>query len=208
MEAHVTPADSAAVGAGNGTGSNSPAASSANSSADSSAEEGRWLNPREREVWLALRHLLWSLQPAVDRQLQRDSRLSGPEYSVLATLSEDPHGMVRSGTAARMLGWGRSRLSHLLRRMEAKGLIERSCSPDDGRGQDIALTLAGRNAIVEAAPGHVDFVRSVVFDPLTPRQQDALREACQRISTAIESSGGCEAVYEGEASDCEEGPTA
>lgn len=196
MEAHVTPTDFAAPTAETGVDPNS------------SPDEGRWLNAREREVWLALRHLLWTLQPAVDRQLQRDSGLSGPEYSVLATLSEDPHGMVRSGTAAHMLGWGRSRLSHLLRRMEAKGLISRSCSPDDGRGQDIALTPAGRDAIVEAAPGHVDFVRSVVFDPLTPGQQEALREACHRISTAIESSGTCEAVCEGEASDCDEGPAA
>jgi DNA-binding MarR family transcriptional regulator len=107
-----------------------------------------------------------------------------------------------------MLGWGRSRLSHLLRRMEGKGLIARSCSPDDGRGQDIALTPAGRDAIVEAAPGHVDFVRSVVFDPLTPEQQEALREACQRISAAIESSGTCDAVCDGEASGCDEGPAA
>ncbi|WP_138443047.1 MarR family winged helix-turn-helix transcriptional regulator [Sinomonas susongensis] len=196
MEASDTTAASAARAEAAGVGS------------DPSADEGRWLNPREREVWLALRHLLWSLQPAVDRQLQRDSGLSGPEYSVLATLSEDPQGMVRSGTAAQMLGWGRSRLSHLLRRMEAKGLIARSCSPDDGRGQDIALTPTGQSVIVAAAPGHVDFVRKVVFDPLTPEQQDALREACHRISTAIESSGSCEPVCEGADSDCGEGPTA
>ncbi|WP_081998439.1 MarR family winged helix-turn-helix transcriptional regulator [Sinomonas humi] len=201
MEAHATPAEPVA---------DAPVANAAETGVgtDSSASQSRWLDPREREVWLALRHLLWSLQPAVDRQLQRDSGLSGPEYSVLATLSEDPQGMVRSGTAARMLGWGRSRLSHLLRRMEAKGLIARSCSPDDGRGQDIALTSAGRSAIVEAAPGHVDFVRSVVFDPLSPEQQDALREACHRISAAIESSGTCEAVCEAEDSGCDEGPAA
>jgi DNA-binding MarR family transcriptional regulator len=159
---------------------------------DQTVRGPQWLDTREREVWLALRHLLWGLQPAVDRQLQHDSGLSGPEYSVLATLSEDPNGVVRAGAAARNLGWGRSRLSHLLRRMEAKGLISRACSPDDGRGQDIALTPAGRNAIAEAAPGHVDFVRSIVFDPLTAEQQDALREACRRISAAIEASGGCD----------------
>ncbi|MGN6404774.1 MarR family winged helix-turn-helix transcriptional regulator [Sinomonas sp.] len=159
---------------------------------DETARAPQWLDAREREVWLALRHLLWGLQPAVDRQLLRDAGLSGPEYSVLATLSDDPSGVVRAGTAARNLGWGRSRLSHLLRRMEAKGLISRACSPDDGRGQDIALTPAGRSAIVDAAPGHVEFVRSVVFEPLTSEQQDALREACQRISAAIEASGECD----------------
>ena len=171
--------------------------------AESPAAEPRWLDERERELWLALRQLLWELQPAVDRQLLHDAGLSGPEYSVLATLTENPDGVLRSGTAARMLGWGRSRLSHLLRRMETKGLISRACSPEDGRGQDIALTPAGRDAVVEAAPGHVEFVRSVVLDPLTPEQQDALLEACRRISAAIEASGSLECEAEGGPCDAE-----
>ena len=152
------------------------------------APEPHWLDEREREVWLALRRLLWGLPPAIDRQLMRDSQLSGPEYSVLATLSECPDGVLRSGTAAQELGWERSRLSHILRRMEAKGLISRTCSPDDARGQDVHLTEAGRAAIIDAAPGHVDFVRSTVFAPLTPEQQAILREACERIADAINAT--------------------
>ena len=152
------------------------------------AAEPHWLDDREREVWLALRRLLWGLPPAIDRQLMRDSQLSGPEYSVLATLSECPDGVLRSGTAAQELGWERSRLSHILRRMEAKGLISRTCSPDDARGQDVHLTEAGRAAIIEAAPGHVDFVRSTVFDPLSPEQQSLLGEACGRIVEAISAA--------------------
>jgi DNA-binding MarR family transcriptional regulator len=155
--------------------------------------EPRWLDAREREVWLALRRLMWGLPPAIDRQLTRDSRLSGPEYSVLATLSECPDGVLRSGTAAQELGWERSRLSHILKRMEAKGLILRTCSADDARGQDVHLTDAGRAAIVDAAPGHVEFVRRTVFDPLTAEQQDLLREACSRIidaASAVEAEAG------------------
>lgn len=151
--------------------------------------EPRWLDAREKDVWLALRRLMWGLTPAIDRQLTRDSRLSGPEYSVLATLSECPDGVLRSGTAAQELGWERSRLSHILRRMEAKGLISRTCSADDARGQDVHLTDVGRAAIVEAAPGHVELIRRTVFDPLTPAEQAALLSACEKISAAIEAEG-------------------
>lgn len=150
--------------------------------------EPHWLDEREKDVWLALRRLVWGLTPAVDRQLTRDSQLSGPEYSVLATLSECPDGVLRSGTAAQELGWERSRLSHILRRMEAKGLIHRSCSADDARGQDVTLTEAGRAAITDAAPGHVGFVRRIVFDPLTAEQQAVLGQACHRIAEAIEAA--------------------
>ena len=34
----------------------------------------------------------------------------------------------------------------------------------------MVLTPEGRRAIEEAAPGHVDFVRQVVFEDLTPEQ--------------------------------------
>ncbi|GAB3275895.1 MarR family winged helix-turn-helix transcriptional regulator [Sinomonas notoginsengisoli] len=164
----------------------------------------RWLDDREKDVWLALRRLMWGLTPAIDRQLTRESNLSGPEYSVLATLSECPNGVLRSGTAAHELGWERSRLSHILRRMEAKGLIHRTCSADDARGQDVHLTEAGRAAIVEAAPGHVEFVRRTVFDPLTPDQQDMLGEACARIAAAIAAIDGTpEGTTEGAAEECE-----
>ncbi|WP_175637428.1 MarR family winged helix-turn-helix transcriptional regulator [Sinomonas mesophila] len=158
-------------------------------------EEPRWLDEDERDVWLALRRLLWGLPPAIDRQLTRDSRLSAPEYSVLATLSGCSDGVLRSGIAAQELGWERSRLSHLLRRMEAKGLILRTCSPEDARGQDVHMTDEGRAAMIEAAPGHLEFVRSTVFDPLTQEQQALLREACERIVDAIsqaEAAAGAE----------------
>ncbi|GAB4098721.1 MarR family winged helix-turn-helix transcriptional regulator [Sinomonas halotolerans] len=148
----------------------------------------QWLDERERGVWLALRKLLWGLPPAIDRQLTRDSNLSGPEYSVLATLSECPDGVLRSGTAAHELGWERSRLSHILRRMEAKGLISRSCSAEDARGQDVHLTGAGRAAIVEAAPGHVAFVRSALFDALSAEEQAMFGDACRRIVAAIDEA--------------------
>lgn len=147
--------------------------------------EPHWLDEREKDVWLALRRLLWGLSPAIDRQLIRDSNLSGPEYSVLATLSECADGALRSGTAAQELGWERSRLSHILRRMEAKGLVSRTCSADDARGQDVHLTDAGREAITEAAPGHVAFVRRAVFDQLSPADLTVFGAACERIAAAI-----------------------
>lgn len=162
--------------------------------------EPSWLDEREKDVWLALRRLLWGLPPAIDRQLTRDSNLSGPEYSVLATLSECADGVLRSGTAAQELGWERSRLSHILRRMEAKGLVSRTCSADDARGQDVHLTDAGREAITEAAPGHVAFVRRAVFDQLSPAELALFGAACGRIAAAI----AAEADSAGASSACAE----
>jgi DNA-binding MarR family transcriptional regulator len=149
----------------------------------------RWLNEREREIWLALREFIWEFPAALDRQLQRDSEMSIVEYSVLAVLSECSGARKRAGDLASDLGWERSRLSHLVRRMESKGVVERMHSDIDGRGQDVVLTAAGWAAIRAAAPGHVTFVREAVFDALTPAEQDVLESALTRIRARIAEDG-------------------
>lgn len=149
----------------------------------------RWLDEREKEVWLALREFIWGFPAAVDRQLQRDSDLSIVEYSVLAALSECPRSRKRSGDLASDLGWERSRLSHLVKRMETKGVVERAHSDEDGRGQEIVLTDAGWQLIREAAPGHVTFVREAVFDPLSREEQDVLARALDRIRNRVADDG-------------------
>jgi DNA-binding MarR family transcriptional regulator len=156
-----------------------------------SAEDSqpRWLDDREKAMWLTLREFIWEFPAAIDRQLQRDSGLSIVEYSVLAALSECPGARKRSGDLAADLGWDRSRLSHLVKRMEVKGMVERAHSDADGRGQDITLTDVGWQEIRAAAPGHVTFVRESVFDPLTSEEQDQLESMLTRIRAQITSDG-------------------
>lgn len=160
-----------------------------NSSMSADDSQPRWLDDREKAVWLTLREFIWEFPTAMDRQLQRDSALSSVEYAVLAALSECPDARKRSGDLAADLGWDRSRLSHLLKRMEAKGMVARALSGSDGRGQEIVLTDAGWSEIREAAPGHVTFVREAVFDPLSGAEQDQLESMLTRIRAQITSEG-------------------
>ena len=46
--------------------------------------------------------------------------------------------------------WERSRLSHQVRRMEARGLVDRVGCKDDRRGAWVGITDAGRAASEEA----------------------------------------------------------
>jgi hypothetical protein len=48
------------------------------------------------------------------------------------------------------------------------------------------LTGQGRAKVTQAAPGHVEEVRRLVFDPLTKTQARYLREIGQRITRAID----------------------
>src|SRR5664279_372312 len=130
----------------------------------------RWLTASEARAWRALQNLSAPLAAALNRQLTRDSALSSADYEVLVVLSESPAGVLRAGELGRATGWEKSRLSHHIKRMVARGLVERRGCVTDGRGLMVAITPSGQSAIEQAAPGHVEAVRDYVIDLLTPAQ--------------------------------------
>ncbi len=141
----------------------------------------QWLDDRETVVWRGFLEASQHLLTSMDRQLVRDSQLSAAEYAVLVPLSEITGGVVRARDLGLSLGWDRSRLSHLLKRMETRGLLERKECPSDARGLNVEITEDGRKTISQAAPGHLDFVRNHFFDLLTSDEQEALASVSRKI---------------------------
>lgn len=125
-----------------------------------------WLTPQQQRAWVAYMRVQLRMNYEMNRQLQADAKLSLSDYDVLVALSGNRDQTMRVSDLAAQIGWERSRLSHQLRRMEERGLTERRPSTEDGRTTNVALTAQGREAITEAAPAHVDLVRSLFFDPL------------------------------------------
>ena len=153
--------------------------------------EPRWLDSEERATWLSLVSLMIKLPAALDAQLQRDSGFSHFEYSVLAGLSEAPGRALRMSVLAAHADGSLPRLSQVVARLERRGLVRRTPDPDDGRYTLAALTDAGWDAVVAAAPGHVETVRSLVLDPLTKSKTRQLRDICLRILSAVDPGGHC-----------------
>jgi DNA-binding MarR family transcriptional regulator len=157
----------------------------------STTEEPRWLDAEERAAWLSLAGMMTLLPAALDAQLQRDAGLSHFEYMVLAMLSERPSRTARMSELAGLANGSLSRLSHVARRLEAQGLITREACPDDGRATNAVLTDAGYAKVVETAPGHVENVRTLVFDALEPAQHDQLRAIGAAILGRVNPGGDC-----------------
>ena len=153
----------------------------------------RWLSQSEARAWRALQQFRSPLAAALNRQLLRDSALSSADYEVLVVLSETAGGTLRAGELGRATGWEKSRLSHHLKRMESRGLVERQDCVTDGRGLLVAITAAGRTSIDEAAPGHVGAVREYVIDILTPAQLQVLADAGEAIGARL-AADNCRAV--------------
>jgi DNA-binding MarR family transcriptional regulator len=149
----------------------------------------KWLTATELDAWLSLVRLFMWLPWSIDQQLQHDSNLSMVEYQVLAMLSTRPQQTMRMSSLAEVTNASLSRLSHLIKRLEARGLVRREPDPADGRFTNAILTEQGLEALTKAAPAHVALVRSLVIDVLSPEQLRRLGRDADRIMSRIDTSG-------------------
>jgi DNA-binding MarR family transcriptional regulator len=94
-------------------------------------------------VWSRFQVVYARLAGEINRALYRETGLSETDAAVLIALLETPESQLHSFELRCGLAWEKSRLSHQLRRMEARGLIERAACPDDARSSLIRLTAAG-----------------------------------------------------------------
>ena len=149
----------------------------------------RWLDEDELQAWVRLAAVLELLPGVLDSQLRRDADLTHFEYFVLAMLSEAPERTLRMTALAARTNATLPRLSHVIRRLEERGLVERFPCPEDGRATNARLTAAGWEKVVATAPGHVQTVRSHVIDTLTREQVHQLSEIAGAILGAVDPTG-------------------
>lgn len=149
----------------------------------------RWLSNDERAAWLALTRLLVRLPAALELQLERDAGLNQFEYFVLAMLSERPNRLLRMSQLAAITHASLSRLSHVVKRLETQGYMYREPDPVDGRYINAVLTPAGMEKVVATAPGHVETVRELVIDALTPSQLRDFQKHLERILDRVDPGG-------------------
>ena len=140
-----------------------------------------WLTPAQQRAWRALLAMNTHLHAHLSREIQSQSDLSYADFSVLVQLTDTDEGRTRISELADLLQWERSRLSHHLKRMEARGLIERSDCSEDRRGQFVAVTATGHAAIAQAAPAHVEQVRRLVFEGASAAELAAITDLSERV---------------------------
>ncbi len=136
----------------------------------------RWLSDEEQQAWRATINLAQLLVRQLDRDLNAHG-LSGNDYEILVQLSEAPDNRLRMTDLADATSQSRSRLSHQISRMEARGLVRRDDCEGDKRGTFAVLTREGLATIEQVAPDHVEHVRRHFIDRLSPRQLDEVRDA-------------------------------
>ena len=153
------------------------------------------MDEEELAAWVRLAAVVELLPGILDSQLRRDAELMHFEYFVLAMLSEAPRRTLRMTALAAQTNATLPRLSHVVRRLEDRGLVERFPCPTDARATNARLTPAGWRKVRAAAPGHVDAVRHHVIDALTAEEVGQLRTITDAILQRLDPDGSMTNMY-------------
>jgi DNA-binding MarR family transcriptional regulator len=146
------------------------------------AMEPRWLSDNEQEVWRAYLSMVSAVRKSMSRQLMTDADMPPAYFEILVHLSEAGDRTLRMSELAHATDGTQSQLSHAVNRLEERGWVRRQRCEADGRGLYAVLTDEGMAALEAAAPGHVQCVRQMFFDRLTPQEQRQLLSISQSVA--------------------------
>ncbi|WP_427015703.1 MarR family winged helix-turn-helix transcriptional regulator [Pseudarthrobacter sp. P1] len=147
----------------------------------------QWLTVDERAAWLALLSTTTMLPAALDAALVREGKLSLFDYNVLAMLSESAELTLPMSELAARTSASLSRLSHVVKKLEARSLVSRCTHPEDARVTAASITGGGLELVRRLAPVHVQQVRQLVFDSLDADDVADLARIGRKIVAGLKS---------------------
>lgn len=145
----------------------------------------RWLDSGEQRSWRSFLEAQQRITDRLDRELRAEHEIGLDDYEVLVFLSESADGRLRMSELADQLLHSRSRLTYRVDRLARSGLVRREQCPDDKRGTFAVLTDAGRRVLTDAAPTHVEGVRSHLLDVMSTDEFAHLGEVMERVALKL-----------------------
>ena len=145
------------------------------------------LSETEEVFWRALMRIVQSLPRRLDGDLVRTAGITANEYTTLLCLSEAPDRELRMADLARAAALSASRMTRLVDDLQARGLVTKRASSEDGRGNVATLTPAGLAKLEQAWPAHLASVRNRVFDHVDPGTVTTAAQALSEIAATLEA---------------------
>ena len=144
------------------------------------------LSKADQLLWLAWKGATDSVMSRVARDIAEATGLSSADYGVLSRLAELGRGRLRQQQLADSMAWHKSRLSHHLSRMEARGLVQRKQGKQGKQTQSnnvlVLATPAGKRAHRAALPVHARSVRAHLLTPIPLSERSRLLALLNRLT--------------------------
>lgn len=144
----------------------------------------KWLTPQEMEAWLAFITTTGDLMKAIEKDLA-EFDLDRGDYQLLAMLSATDEQQMRMCDLADQLRVTRSGLTRRMEGVMKKKLVTRTQSTEDGRVAFAQITPKGLELLKTAAPHHLESVRRLMIDLLSPSEIKAFATGFKKIAANL-----------------------
>lgn len=146
------------------------------------------LSPKELSAYFAFTEVSSLLRHSVEKQLKDAGQLSYVQFQLLARLGDAPGGSQRMTDLADGVVYSRSGLTYQAQLLEQRGLVTRTPSPEDERSTNVTITEEGRGVLAAVFPGHIETVKSLLFDSLTAEDVDGLERVLTQVGAHLRAN--------------------
>jgi DNA-binding MarR family transcriptional regulator len=146
------------------------------------------LSPTEEVLWRAVMRMVKVIPRHLDSDLIRDAGVTASDYTTIMHLSEAPNRELRMADLATATDLSASRMTRLVDELQSRGLVTKTASSSDARGNVAKLTPLGMAKLKSAWPVHLASVRSRFFDHLDASTLETVARALSEVAAHLEDT--------------------
>ncbi|GFH40513.1 MarR family winged helix-turn-helix transcriptional regulator [Lactococcus insecticola] len=135
------------------------------------------LTKTELAIWEDFQLIIERLNNPIERSILKETNLAKGEFRILNTIRKSGGEMSQSELVTH-IGWEKSRLSHYVKRIEGKGLLE---TKKKGREKTVIITPEGQEAVTESAPVISDIIRHQFIETLERTDIESIEQTAERL---------------------------
>jgi DNA-binding MarR family transcriptional regulator len=146
------------------------------------------LSPGEEALWRTLMRIIKVIPRHLDSDLIRGAGLTASEYTTIMHLSEAPNRELRMADLASATDLSASRMTRLVDDLQSRGLMTKTASSSDARGNVAKLTPRGMAKLKSAWPVHLASVRGRFFDNIDAAAVETVAKALAEVADHLEDT--------------------
>jgi DNA-binding MarR family transcriptional regulator len=144
------------------------------------------LSPTEEALWRAIMRIVTVIPRHLDSDLIRGAGLTASDYTTIMHLSEAPNRELRMADLATATDLSASRMTRLVDDLQSRGLVTKTTSSSDARGNVAKLTPRGMAKLKSAWPVHLASVRRRFLDCIDPSAIEAVAKALADVADHLD----------------------
>ncbi|HUC15950.1 MAG TPA: MarR family winged helix-turn-helix transcriptional regulator [Acidimicrobiales bacterium] len=148
------------------------------------------LLPTEEMLWRAVMRIVKTLPRYLDSDLIRGAGLTASDYTTIMHLSEAPNRELRMADLASATDLSASRMTRLVDDLQSRGLVTKTASSSDARGNVARLTPRGMAKLKSAWPVHLASVRRRFLDCIDAAAVERVAKALAGVAAHLEDTSG------------------